>query len=152
MGGPRRSNARERRPAVMRMLNARDATAAASRGAAPAVHGRRAERTQTAVASAILVVECKEWGRPVGSAEVTWFVEKLRSRALDHGVLVAEQGITGDAEQGRAAQHIIAGALRDGLRVIVVTGEDLRAVRSGRDVVKLLQVRLCELTIRVAAG
>jgi hypothetical protein len=30
-----------------------------------------------------LLVECKNWGRPVGSAEVAYFVRKLQNRGLD---------------------------------------------------------------------
>jgi hypothetical protein len=46
----------------------------------------------------ILVVECKNTAERVGSAAVRTFLAKLQEMHLDHGILVAANGITGDPE------------------------------------------------------
>ncbi|MEQ1772295.1 MAG: restriction endonuclease, partial [Burkholderiales bacterium] len=56
----------------------------------------------------IILVECKNWSNSVGSSEVNWFDTKLRNRGLNFGVLVATNGITGDANDLTAAHSIVA--------------------------------------------
>ncbi len=56
----------------------------------------------------VVFIECKNWSSPVGSSEVSWFSEKLRSRGLDFGILVAMNGITGDPKVINEADSIVA--------------------------------------------
>jgi predicted Mrr-cat superfamily restriction endonuclease len=66
----------------------------------------------------ILIVECKNTAERVGSAAVRIFLSKLQEMRLDHGVLVAANGITGDAESLRAAHDVIRTAFqRDQVRI-----------------------------------
>jgi hypothetical protein len=52
----------------------------------------------------LLLVECKNWSSAVGANHVREFATKLKHRACAYGVLVAANGITGDA-QDRTAAH-----------------------------------------------
>ena len=45
----------------------------------------------------VILVECKNWSKTVGSEQVNWFDTKLRNRGLSFGILVASNGITGQA-------------------------------------------------------
>ena len=54
------------------------------------------------------IIECKNWSNPVGSMEVSWFITKIRDRGLDFGVLVAANGVTGDARDKTAAHHVVS--------------------------------------------
>jgi hypothetical protein len=95
----------------------------------------------------IILVEAKNWSKPVGSAEVSWFDQKLRNRGLDFGVLVALCGITGDADDRTSAHQIIAGSLRDQRRIVVTTEADVSALRHTDDLVVLIKRKLCELAV-----
>src|SRR5207248_2605580 len=46
---------------------------------------------------AYMVVECKDWSKPVSSKEVGWFVNKLLTQECKAGILFSSEGITGDA-------------------------------------------------------
>lgn len=76
-----------------------------------------------------IIVECKNWDAPVGSAEVAWFLEKMRQRHVTHGFLVTRNGVTGEFRDGRdGALDTLYLALRDGARPVVVTLDDLLLV------------------------
>jgi predicted Mrr-cat superfamily restriction endonuclease len=99
----------------------------------------------------ILIVECKNTAERVGSADVPVFLGKLQEMHLDHGILVAAQGITGDAESLRAAHDVIRTAYqRDKVRLIVLTRFELEALRSTNDLIRLLQDKVLLLTMRSA--
>jgi Restriction endonuclease len=46
----------------------------------------------------LILIECKNWSKPCGSQEVSYFVSRLRARGCDHGILFAANGITGVPE------------------------------------------------------
>lgn len=96
----------------------------------------------------ILLFECKNWTRPVGSNEVAWFDAKVRSRGLDLGILVAAQGVTGDAERRTAAHAQIAAALHESRRLVVISLEELAPLRDSRELVALLKRKLTSLAAR----
>ena len=54
-----------------------------------------------------LIFECKNWDAAVDSATLATFIVKVRAARLELGVLVAANGITGDAQQRTAANDII---------------------------------------------
>src|SRR4051812_14051115 len=41
----------------------------------------------------LILVECKNWSKKVGSEELNWFYTKLRNRGLTFGILVTTLGI-----------------------------------------------------------
>src|SRR6266542_1390082 len=81
------------------------------------------------------IVECKSWIDPVGSNDVSWFDTKVRHRGLSFGVLVAVNGITGDATDLRAAHDIISRALSERRQLVVLTLDELAQLQSGKDLV-----------------
>ena len=95
----------------------------------------------------MLLVECKNWSAPVGAPELSWFAGKLRTRSLDHGFLVAANGITGDATALRSAHHVLASSLQEGLRIVVITREDMETIACTTQLVELVKVKLCELLV-----
>jgi hypothetical protein len=96
----------------------------------------------------IIVVEAKNWTRPVGAAEVAWFKEKVRTSgdfAGDGavGILVAAAGVTRDRADRQFAAGIIRDARPEGIKLLVVRPEHLVCDAAGlRD---LLRRRLCDL-------
>jgi hypothetical protein len=68
-----------------------------------------------------LLVECKNWDRRVGSAEVAWFDWKMRLAGVTTGILLSANGITGDQrylEHARAIVGRIPGWTEDPCRHI----------------------------------
>jgi hypothetical protein len=96
----------------------------------------------------IVLVECKNWSHRVGSAEVSWFDAKLRNRGLDFGILVATNGITGDEADLTAAHSIVAAALRESRRLVVVNRDDLERLTDGAELVHMVKEKLCDLAVR----
>jgi hypothetical protein len=96
----------------------------------------------------IILVECKNWSSRVSSAELNWFDSKLRSRGLDFGVLIAASGITGDSEGLTAAHSIIAAALREGRRMVVIRTDELLEVAESSQLVRLVKEKLCDLAVK----
>jgi hypothetical protein len=95
----------------------------------------------------IILVECKNWSARVGSDELSWFDTKLRRRGLSYGVLVATNGITGDATQLTDAHSIVAAALRERRRLIVITGDEILALSDTSELVHLVKEKLCDLAV-----
>lgn len=96
----------------------------------------------------IILVECKNWSSRVSSAELSWFDTKLRSRGLSFGVLVAANGITGDASDLTAAHSIVAAALREGRRLVVIRIDEIMALTDSSQLVRLVKEKLCDLAVK----
>lgn len=100
----------------------------------------------------MILVECKNWSKPVGAPELAWFIHKMRERGLAHGIFIAANGVTGNFARGdgsgNGATGIIMTALKEKIRVIVVTMDDIRALQSLDDVRELIKSRLCGLFVR----
>ena len=92
-----------------------------------------------------VLVECKNWSDPVGSSEVAWFDRKLQDRGLKEGILVALNGITGDPTRLSSAQNIVAGALRAGRRIVLITRKEIEAIERTDQIVHLLKRKLLTL-------
>jgi hypothetical protein len=97
--------------------------------------------------SNIILIECKNWSNAVGSAEVNWFDTKLRNRGLDFGVLVATNGITGNGSDLTNAHHIIATALKERRRLVVIQADELAALADSSELVRLIKEKLCDLAV-----
>jgi hypothetical protein len=96
----------------------------------------------------VIIVECKNWSKAVSSAEVGWFDKKLQERGMDFGILVAANGITGDPMALTSAHHIIATALNEGRKLIVITRSEIEGIVSNEGLVRLVKGKLCELAVR----
>ena len=95
----------------------------------------------------VLLVECKNWSKPVGSQEVAWFVTKLQTRGLTFGILVALNGITGSASARTDAHQIVAKALMEGRQLIVLERQTLESLRATDDLVLCIKEKLCDLAV-----
>lgn len=92
------------------------------------------------------LVECKNWKDRVDSSTLRTFVDKIRSRHLKVGILVAANGITGDRNGLPAAKDIVRSAfLLDEIIVLVITRAELEALRTVEDLVALLWEKHAEL-------
>lgn len=92
-----------------------------------------------------IIVECKNWSTPVGSSEVAWLDTKLRCRGLRHGLLVAMNGVTGTRHSLTSAHQIVATALAEKRRIIVLDGNQLAQVRTSQKLVSLCRERMGHL-------
>lgn len=95
----------------------------------------------------IILIECKNWSTPIGSSEVSWFDTKLRNRGLDFGILVTVSGITGNAEDQSSAHRILATALTDKRRILVITRNEIENFNDTSQVIRLLKEKLCDLCL-----
>lgn len=98
--------------------------------------------------SNIILVECKNWSNPVGSIEVAWFLNKLARRSLDFGIFVSLKGITGDPEDLSSANSIVADALANRVKLIVITEEDIRPLKNTTELTDLVRLKLSRLHLR----
>jgi hypothetical protein len=91
-----------------------------------------------------MVVECKDWSKPVSSKEVGWFVNKLLTQECRAGILFSSEGITGDAMKGGdvryAALTLLKAYQRAGTIVMVLNRTDFqKAASEGANLIRLLQ-------------
>lgn len=93
----------------------------------------------------IILIECKNWSKKVGASEVEWFIHKLRRRGITNGILIAAEGITGDAR--RAAGAIITEALREKIRVIVIDKSDLGSINNLENFRNMIKTKYCNIFI-----
>ena len=63
------------------------------------------------------------------------------------GILVALNGITGEAGDLTAAHHTISLALREQRQIVVITRRDIENLRYGADLVRLIKQKLCDLAV-----
>lgn len=96
-----------------------------------------------------ILVECKNWSEKVSSNEVSWFDTKLRDRGLFLGILIATRGITGDPLRLTDAHFIVARALSEQRKIIVITRDDIEKLTSGSNLVNLLKEKLSDLFLNM---
>lgn len=100
-------------------------------------------------ASAEILVEAKNWDGAVGSQEVSWFLEKMRARSVRHGFFVCRHGVTGEFRNGRdGALDALYGSLRDGLRPVVLTLDELADASGPEQLAALFKAKICRLFVR----
>ena len=95
----------------------------------------------------LILIECKNWSKAVGSSEVNWFDTKLRNRGLDFGILLAANGITGDPQDLTAAHKIVADALKEKRKLVVITTAEVQGLASTADLAILIKTKLCKLMV-----
>lgn len=98
-----------------------------------------------------LVVECKNWQTPVGTATVRAFTSKLRMMRMKFGLLVAASGVTGDAVDHTACHaHIRDEFNRDELILLVVTRAELEALTTTEEFGALLKLKFGKFLMNMA--
>ncbi len=95
----------------------------------------------------IILIECKNWTNPVSSIEVAWFCQKLQNRGLDFGILIANNGITGDQHDLANAHNTIATHLMQKRKIIVITRTEINALQNTTQLVTLVKEKLCLLAV-----
>lgn len=96
--------------------------------------------------SSLILVECKNWSRPVDSKATSYFADGIRSRGCDTGILIAASDVTGTTAQPSAGRFVAATHLmRDGVKVLVVTLVELRQITSIAEFIALLRQSLMDL-------
>lgn len=99
----------------------------------------------------VILVECKNWSSPVGAQLLDAFIRKLQRRACTTGIFVAALGVTGGFINGNGneigAARILSSALEQGIRVVVLTLDDLRQISSVDDIRNLIKRRYCGLFV-----
>lgn len=96
----------------------------------------------------LLLVECKNWSAPVGAIHVREFATKLEHRACAYGVLIAANGVTGNAQDRTAAHDAIRMALAvRGISIVVITRAEIMMWADTSEIVDLFKRKLCELTV-----
>jgi hypothetical protein len=96
--------------------------------------------------NAFFLVECKGWAHAVGSEQVSWFLTKIEHRALDFGVLIAANDITGDAEHLSRAHFLVAMALASKkIRMVIITRAEILTLNSGEELAELIINKVCTL-------
>ncbi|HSH59118.1 MAG TPA: restriction endonuclease [Acidimicrobiales bacterium] len=96
----------------------------------------------------VILVECKDWSHPVSSQAVGYFINKLANRSVELGILIATNGIAGQKEH-RNAVALGIGAIARGIKLLVITNDDIMALSSTADFVDLVKRRYLRA---VAAG
>lgn len=95
----------------------------------------------------IILIECKNWSSAIGSVEVSYFKERLSHRCCEYGILIAKNGITGNAAELTCSYSIIAAALLQKTRIIVITLDELLRIQDTEGIVVLLKEKLLDLTV-----
>lgn len=95
----------------------------------------------------IILIECKNWAAPVSSIEVNWFCQKLASRGLDFGVLIANNGITGNANDLDAAYNTIAFHQSQKRSLIVITRAEILTFQNTNDIIALIKRKMCLMAV-----
>jgi hypothetical protein len=93
----------------------------------------------------LILVECKNWSNPVSSIEVNWFISKIEGRGLDFGILLAANGITGDANEKHCAHDIVSKAVAKSIYMIVFTRAEIEALQTSEALVRTIKRKLCEV-------
>lgn len=95
-----------------------------------------------------IITECKNTGHRTSSTQVGWFIRKLQDRFVHSGILISLSGITGINDGVSNAHSEILNALtRDGIRILVITREDILSVQTTQDLADLLKRKIMKLTI-----
>lgn len=95
----------------------------------------------------VVLIECKNWSKPVSSIEVNWFCQKLASRGLDFGILLAQSGITGNPNDLDAAHNTVAYHLSQKRRMIVITRDEIETLYNTGQLILLIKQKLCLLAV-----
>jgi hypothetical protein len=97
----------------------------------------------------LLLFECKNWTNPVDSASVVFFTNKVRTRHLEYGLLIASNGITGDAVDLNAAhQHLHNALIADNIKIIVIDRRELCSVTSTERLAAMIQQKIARIILR----
>lgn len=92
-----------------------------------------------------MVIECKNWSRPVGAAEINLIAAKMEALSPDvkGGILIAPNGVSGDAQ--RDAQLRRREFRQKGRYIVVLDRGDLKRIADGNPLVQVVEEKYSEL-------
>lgn len=88
-----------------------------------------------------ILVECKNWRRPVGSEEIRDFGRDLQKRRIEYGILISREGITGDPGGRKDARGELWDFFRDGTCILVLSLGDILEVANGAHLIAILRMK-----------
>lgn len=92
------------------------------------------------------LVECKGWNDAVTSEQVSWFLTKIRHRGVRFGILIAANGITGEAEHLSRANFLVGVEMATfGIRMVIITRREIETLKSGEELARLIVQKVCTL-------
>jgi hypothetical protein len=100
----------------------------------------------------VILAECKNWNHAVDSSTVGYFMNTLAGRGVELGILIAANGITGDHEELASAHAIGLHGSARGIKIVVITTEDINSLESVDDFVELLHRRYLKCFATGAIG
>jgi hypothetical protein len=92
-----------------------------------------------------LLLECKDWKKPVGSGDVASFINKLVLQDCRGGILFSRSGITGQRKRRDAELQILKANYRVGRVVLVLSESDFRAAAKGESLLAILRQKYEEI-------
>jgi hypothetical protein len=92
-----------------------------------------------------IIVECKNWQKPVGKPEINDLAGDMVSRKCKTGILVTRKGITGRGFKDADGQRLIWYHSENNLIILVLTLKDLESIGKGKNLVDLLKDKYSEL-------
>ena len=97
----------------------------------------------------IILVECKNWASPVDSKAIRDFLAKVKAAKVKEGILIAANGITGDAKDVTRGHDVIRQAFdTDGTKIIVLTRAEIESFSSAADVMNAIRKRFTNHLLR----
>jgi hypothetical protein len=100
----------------------------------------------------IFIVECKDWDSPVDSRTVGYFINIVRNRSLELGIVVAPKGMTGSDDDLTYAQSLGLAAAAQNIKIIVLTSSDLSEIQCITEFVELLHRRYLRAQVNGGVG
>ena len=96
----------------------------------------------------IIFIECKNLASKVSTRDLAYFITKLRNKGLSFGILIASLGITGSESKSTRAHFEMPLALKEGIRIIVLTISDILNLENVNDLIKLIKSKICRLHVK----
>lgn len=82
----------------------------------------------------------------INSEQVSWFLTKIRHRGVRFGILIAANGITGEPEHLSRANFLVGVEMATfGIKMVIVTREEIETLTSGEDFAQLIIQKVCTL-------
>lgn len=95
---------------------------------------------------AAFIVECKNWGNPVGVPELRTLRAIMDDKNIPLAILMTKNGITGD--RSHDAGDIIRNAFRDNKYILVLTEADLLDIANGISPTEKIRQKYFDLYMR----
>jgi Restriction endonuclease len=86
-----------------------------------------------------LLVECKDWDKPIGVPQVSHFINKLVLQQCRGGILFSSQGITGGGSMRDAELQLLKAHYGAGKVILVLGEQDFNQIANGANLITMLR-------------